>query len=478
MASVPRHGALLVLALSLASTDLASVEAHEKDAAHALLERWLAAQNDGQFADYEKLYAPDFSGLRTSGKRSVRLDRAGWMADRHRMFQKKMTVSADDVRMRETHGNIWIQFTQKWSSGRYSDVGPKQMFLTRGPNGLLITWEGLMSSALMPSAPVLDTGRASPSDPQLDPRGLLRFALLVDGELLVREEPNERWGVGEPRHEVRPGQDADLTLTGKAVDANALPAQIKALKGGAVHLMDARGPRCDARIASFVLRGRRVFNSSDDVDETWELSHHNLVAKLDGITKACDGATWARSAELPAPMTVPGSAASEELAKLATAAFVELPQAQAIQRKVDAAYRGKRVKPGMPWFQRKGASISMRAISEPPAGAVLVSVTASHCTPSTDDDEYGSCYSLWGLWRVQDSGGEMRLDLVNKPDEGTALFPTGAIRLDRDDGVQLLFDGQEYASVNGANVEHGVVRAVGGRYVDIVGPSTAVGCPL
>jgi len=387
-------------------------------------------------------------------------------------------VTADEVRMRQTHGNIWVQFTQKWSSGRYSDVGPKQMFLTHGPNGLLINWEGLISSTLVPSGPVVDTERASPSDPLLDPRGLLRFALLVDGELLVRAEPNERWAVGAPVRDDGPGKDSDHTVTRRSVDADRLPAQIKALKGAAVRLMDARGPRCDARVAGFLLRGRRVYDSSDDVDETWELSHHNLVAQLGGVTKACAGSTWARSVDLPAPATMASETAPAELNRIATAAFEALPQSQAIQRKVDAAYKGRRSKQTPRWFRRKDGSISVRIIREPPAGTILVSVTASHCTPASDEDEYGSCYFLWGLWRAQDSNGETRLALANKPEEGTALFPSGAIKLDADDDVQLLFDGQEYASVGGANVEHGMVRAVDRQYVNIIGPSTAVGCPL
>ena len=68
--------------------------------------------------------------------------------------------------------------------------------------------------------------------------------------------------------------------------------------------------------------------------------------------------------------------------------------------------------------------------------------------------------------------------MVNEPEQGTELFPTGAIRLDETDSVQILFDGQDDASVDGGNVEHGVVRAVDGRYVDLVGPATPVGCSL
>ena len=46
------------------------------------------AQNTGNFDAYQSLCAPSFSGVRRSGPRNASFDRAGWMADRQRMFQK------------------------------------------------------------------------------------------------------------------------------------------------------------------------------------------------------------------------------------------------------------------------------------------------------------------------------------------------------------------------------------------------------
>jgi hypothetical protein len=133
-----------------------------------------------------------------------------------------------------------------------------------------------------------------------------------------------------------------------------------------------------------------------------------------------------------------------------------LPQSRAIQRNFDVLKR-RAPKRGPPWFRGKDAKVSVRTNREPPAGVTLLSVTAS---------------------RVEGNGAERRLVLVNEPEQGTELFPTGAIRLDETDSVQILFDGQDDASVDGGNVEHGVVRAVDGRYVDLVGPATPVGCSL
>jgi hypothetical protein len=136
---------LVVLGLFLASTASRAEMPDETDA-RALLDRWLTAQNQGNFEDYEKLYAPTFAGVRTSGTRRVTLDRDGWLADRRRMFQKKMSVTATDVRITTSKTSVSIEFTQAWSSGRYADTGPKAMVLVRGPNGLRIGREELLSS--------------------------------------------------------------------------------------------------------------------------------------------------------------------------------------------------------------------------------------------------------------------------------------------------------------------------------------------
>src|SRR3954452_8030704 len=90
---------LLVLSAPVGRADVAtpvpapSLEQRARD----VLERWVQAQNRGDFAAYQALYAPGFSGVRRSGDKAVELDRAGWMRDRARMFKKKMRVRVDDL---------------------------------------------------------------------------------------------------------------------------------------------------------------------------------------------------------------------------------------------------------------------------------------------------------------------------------------------------------------------------------------------
>jgi hypothetical protein len=53
----------------------------EKEA-RALLDSWLASQNAGDFAAYQKLYAPTFSGIKRVGDRKTSYDHDQWMVDR------------------------------------------------------------------------------------------------------------------------------------------------------------------------------------------------------------------------------------------------------------------------------------------------------------------------------------------------------------------------------------------------------------
>ena len=84
---------LCALVLSIggrAWSDTATKSDPDDDKAKAIVERWLAAQNAGDFAAYEALYAKKFQGTRRSGNKVVTLDRAGWMRDRKRMFKAPM----------------------------------------------------------------------------------------------------------------------------------------------------------------------------------------------------------------------------------------------------------------------------------------------------------------------------------------------------------------------------------------------------
>jgi ketosteroid isomerase-like protein len=103
--------------------------------ARAVLDQWLAAQLARSFAAYIALYAPDFRGIRRSGPRAVQLDLSGWREDRQRMFGKPMNVWMEDLQAKVVEGGVEVSFRQRWSSGRYTDVGQKRMRLVPQADG-------------------------------------------------------------------------------------------------------------------------------------------------------------------------------------------------------------------------------------------------------------------------------------------------------------------------------------------------------
>src|SRR5262245_3436276 len=124
------------------------------DPAEALLNEWVRAQNEGNFAAYEKLYAQKFTGVRRSGPRVVRLDRKGWMKDRGRMFKHKMAVAASETKVTKAGQGATITFVQTWSAPEsgYRDVGKKVMVLMPEGDALRIVREEMLESKLLGAA--------------------------------------------------------------------------------------------------------------------------------------------------------------------------------------------------------------------------------------------------------------------------------------------------------------------------------------
>lgn len=120
--------------------------------AAGFLMRWLEAQNRGDFAAYQALYADGFIGVRRSGAQVRQLDRPGWFKDRARMFQRPMVVQAADATLTHRQGHLVLQFRQSFSSGTYHDRGPKVLHLGPSPGGLLILREELLSSEKLAEA--------------------------------------------------------------------------------------------------------------------------------------------------------------------------------------------------------------------------------------------------------------------------------------------------------------------------------------
>src|SRR5690606_1249859 len=84
--------------------------------ARAILSLWLGAQNAGDFAAYENLYATKFVGKKLAGDRATHFSRSGWLEDRKAMFSKPFTVKANETRVALSPESALIRFEQVWSN--------------------------------------------------------------------------------------------------------------------------------------------------------------------------------------------------------------------------------------------------------------------------------------------------------------------------------------------------------------------------
>ena len=303
--------ALLVglLVCTVARADIANNE-HAPEV-RALVDAWRKAQNDGDFAAYQALYAARFTGVRRSGPRTLRFDRAGWMRDRQRMFGKKMSVDVDKLAVASAGSTARATFVQSFAQGSYRDSGEKQLVLVREGGALRIAQEEMLASRV--AAPA-----ASPID---------AFAWIVDGGVQLTDNPDPAWGKGKRSLEV--GQP---TVVRQPVGANALPPEWAAWKGRTVRTFDEHGTACEAKVTGFALVGRVIPHfgtvqewrdkaEKDAVEEAWQLATKSLIAVIDG----CSGARWARAGSLPTPTIVDGQAPDAALAALATPCLSNRP---------------------------------------------------------------------------------------------------------------------------------------------------------
>ena len=461
-----------VLAATLILLICGQARAEElKDGARSTLDRWLDAQNSGNFDAYQSLYAREFVGVKRSRTRTTSFDRAGWLEDRERMFKKRMTVQATNVRVLAKTKSALVVFTQRWASGSYADVGPKHLVLRRLPAGWRIVREELFASNRDATGGV-------------DVAAFQRFAFVLDGEVVVSTDPDDGWASGPAKQDGKVGKNFVLRSK-RPVDLKKLPAELVALKGAPLHLFDGTGARCDAKLGAFLLRGRVISGTDaegdfDDAgDGGWAMSNHFLVAKIIGDRKACAKATWARAASLPLPTVAAATAPTSDFDRLAWGAFEELPESRVIQRRFDAWSRAHHAKVGTPWFRTAGARPTVHLI-RPPKGPALLSVVAKATLGDGDTcGGDGLAGSLWGLWEITGPDDAPSLVLRNHPDEALVLELIGAVDVDGDGHAELLFDGfQDPATTNifgqGGEVLHGLIRALGGVYVDVAAPETPV----
>lgn len=293
----------------------------------ALVERWVAAQNSGDFAAYDALYATRFEGVKRIGSRTRRYDRAAWMKDRQRMFGKPMHVEAADVTVTLIGRLMSVVFEQRWSSGTFGDVGQKQLILERDGDALRISREEMLTSKVTTAGAAIEIAFAD----------FMQVEKTARQYVVLSARADEAWGSDVP---VFDGIEKDsLYAAIKLARVDALPAdlRIKDLPKD-IELYGASGKLCSATTGKlFLLRRFIAPDGLYDADrprpgrrkvaeDVWSGGSGRtlLVAEVDGQNADCSEALWARAAQRPAPSVFVSQDADAELVTRVKARVREL----------------------------------------------------------------------------------------------------------------------------------------------------------
>jgi ketosteroid isomerase-like protein len=400
-----------------------------------LLQRWLKAQNDGDLPAYVALYADRFEGVRRTGERSVRLDRKGWVADRTKMFARKIAVEARDITI--AGGAVaQVHFNQTWSSGTFQDTGPKAMVIVREKGALRVSREEMLKS---------DLERAK-APPAFSPD---RFAFVIhDGgpRVVVREAPPADWKLGAPTLLA----DGGVFPTRNGVNLKKLPPELSSWVGRRLRLYGPGGPVCEADVTGLSIVTRVTPHSSEvarwhgdgtmsgepsraplskaEIAESAQSASESadpratlLTAELGPPTGDCKTAAWAQAAGSPPAKVAAAEPADAATSAAAIAELRKLPAYGVIQATNDE--KG--------FWDTRGTTVVSRIHA--PGGKELVAVSA---------DFSGECGgfqgSLWAMFELVGDPLKPRWQLLGKPLESAPAL-LGVLDAEGDGRTEVLF---------------------------------------
>lgn len=346
-----------------------------ESALRELVASWTAAQNQGAFADYERLYASKFMGVKRAGERVTQFTRETWLEDRKRMFAKPVTVEVSELRMRAAAESAEVSFTQRWASERYEDVGPKRLLVVREGGGLKIAQEELLRSELV---------KREPAALGFD----FHFTLPLQSGLYM---PLPEAPVPDTHGPVRAerelaGTPSGIYTSSAPVSDGDLPASVLAWKGAKLRLDDG----CLAEVRSFVLLTRvephfgtvQEWTGQGDLTADGKppaaLSEAQIAQAAFGLTTpklaallhGCAEGSYAQREQTPVPVQAV-QVSDAALLQKARAAFAKLPSVLALQKR----HRVEAEDPSGLWWE---SSVQVQAFRHPVSGQTLVSVRADN----------------------------------------------------------------------------------------------------
>lgn len=381
--------------------------------AKKLLADWLAAQNGGGFDAYEALYAARLVGVKRAGKRVSRFDRQGWLADRKRMFRKKMVVEASDTRIATTPNTATIAFTQRWASGSYEDVGPKRLLAVLEGGALKIAREEMLESRKV------DASKAVAGDVSL--------VWDIDGAAHLILDTAVPATTGEAR--AGGGKDDVIGTVAAVADGDLAPGVV-GLRGESFRV----GASCEARVTGFAVHSRVVPHFG--VIETWKQDKTSeaqklaeafaagtqvVVARLDG----CAGQGRYATPLASKPPVIGAKVDDRKLVGRALAEFATFPEAIKLQAEWEAdGNTGS-------WLDKSDGAVEV--FKHPTSGQTLVSVPAS-AGDGCGGDEFHA--RVWMVFEVK--GGKLEAGIIAAEPPGKILE---AVDIDGDGTLELLIEG-------------------------------------
>lgn len=426
-----RLAALVVLAALLAPAARAD---ELDDEARALVDRWRDAQNRGDFAAYQALYAPRFTGVRRSGPREVRLDRAGWMKDRARMFGKPMKVEVESLLVFGTKREGELLFVQRFAQGNYRDAGRKSLVLVRSGAQLLIAREEMHDSTLADAgAPA----RSAAAD-------LVGF---VDAGAVVLDDPVEDGWIAPGKPRLQTHDDRYFAVRG--VLASALPKATRDLLGETVDVIGEDGAVCSAKVKRFAVRrgvtphfgtvqAWRAERTADGaIARDVEAQAGPTAALVGELEPACDRGLVARRPHSPAAIVAPTPLRQGAERARALAALRRQPEYATLQKEWSEVGKGR-------WDVDETSAVLAFDVTVGGKPERWLSAYLGR---------YGERCADWSgeLWAVYRVDGE-RLVLMTKPGE-SALHPAFAVDLDGDGDPELVWS-------RGGNGDFGLQRGI------------------
>jgi len=388
--------------------------------AQALLARWVAAQNAGDFATYSALYAQRFEGVKRIGALSRRFERVGWMQDRQRMFGKPMHVEVVDVHVSTLGGTAIVRFEQRWSSGKFADVGAKDVDLVREGGELRIAAERMRTSTVASTA-----GKV-----ELQPSEFMQIVRTKRTYVVLSERADEAWAYGAA------GVDSNkewrnVYAARKLARVEALPEEIVADLPSEIVLFGRKGEVCRALVGKLFLLRRFVQpemmdeyiaeNSDRDAATLiWQGDDRTLlVAEVDAPTADCSQAFWARSASRTAPTIMISGTATPDLAARVKSRVHGLPDYKKAQAEYVAVLEAERAhgdaEPRPPqWEDAEGTEPQVVTWQNGSRTLVSYSIATGGC------GNFGGV--VWALFEARGSTLEIVAESGKSPQTGEFNF--------------------------------------------------------